>query len=215
MPRSAAAPVATMTAVGVARPIAHGHAMTSTATIRLIEVERSSPAHNKDPANVSVASTTTMGTNTPATRSATFCIRVLPVWASSTQRMIRPIVEARPTRVASTVTNPSRRIDPDNTLSPTVRCFGLDSPVMALSSIEPSPDTTVPSTGTIVSSATRTRSPTTMRSIGTLLTPSSVSSWAVAGKRRASAAIAEDASRLARNSKKRPRLINARIMATA
>ena len=75
MPSSAPFPVATMTAVGTARPMAHGHAMISTATAAVkartagAVTPLTLPATNQT-TNVAIASDITTGTKMPLTRSA-------------------------------------------------------------------------------------------------------------------------------------------------
>jgi len=68
-PRSAPRPVPTITAVGVARPMAHGQAITSTATA-LSRAAARLPVAIIQPANVRTAIPRTAGTNTAAIRSA-------------------------------------------------------------------------------------------------------------------------------------------------
>ena len=70
MPRCAPMPVPTITAVGVASPNAHGHAITSTATNRSIAGVNPSPTNTHHARNVAKAIPITTGTNTLATVSA-------------------------------------------------------------------------------------------------------------------------------------------------
>ena len=86
-PSWAPRPVPTSSAVGVARPSAHGQAMMSTATAALNERE-ASPVTTSHAANVASASTMTIGTNTADTRSARRWMGALPFWACSTRRII-------------------------------------------------------------------------------------------------------------------------------
>ncbi|SKX85095.1 Uncharacterised protein [Mycobacteroides abscessus subsp. abscessus] len=78
MPNWAPRPVATMTAIGVARPRAHGHAMTSTASPAATARSTGPPASSHAP-TVTTAIATTTGTKTPATRSARRWALALPV----------------------------------------------------------------------------------------------------------------------------------------
>ena len=80
---SAARPLPTMTAVGVARPNAQGHATTSTATAEDIPRDQSW-ALNPQPTSVTAAITNTTGTNHPTTRSANRCTSVFDCCACST-----------------------------------------------------------------------------------------------------------------------------------
>ena len=75
IPFSAPLPIPTISAVGVAKPIAHGQAIMSTAT-KLISaiVNASSPPIVSQTIKVIIEITITMGTNTAATLSANFCI---------------------------------------------------------------------------------------------------------------------------------------------
>ena len=68
MPRKLASPVPTMTAMGPANPSAHGHEMINTAVAAAIPVGHE-PAM-PHPMAVTAAITSTIGTNTDATRSA-------------------------------------------------------------------------------------------------------------------------------------------------
>ncbi len=89
-PSSAARPVPTMIEVGVARPIAHGHAMMSTATHadeRERERRRRARTTIHTP-NVSAAAASTAGTNHAVTRSTSAWIGSLAPCAASTMRMI-------------------------------------------------------------------------------------------------------------------------------
>ena len=85
MPCSAAFPVPTRIAVGVANPSAQGHAMISTvmrATVAKIAAG-CGPRSNQI-TNAPIASAITIGTNTPATRSARRWIGALVACAAST-----------------------------------------------------------------------------------------------------------------------------------
>ena len=79
MPSSAARPVPTMTAVGVASPSAHGQAMMSTAMVVVIAMV-SQPVSGPSSAQatkVAAARPSTSGTNQAETRSARRCMRHL------------------------------------------------------------------------------------------------------------------------------------------
>ncbi len=69
MPSSAPRPDATISAVGVARPSAHGQAMISTASAELNACS-TDPLPTSHPRKVSTAKASTTGTNTPQMRSA-------------------------------------------------------------------------------------------------------------------------------------------------
>src|SRR5439155_16634434 len=114
---SAPRPAATMIAVGVASPIAQGHAITRTATA-LVSARRpagSGPRSHHE-TNVSAAITRTTGTKTPATRSASRWIGAREPWASATSLTIRARVVSLPTRAARKTKLPVRLTVPAKTL---------------------------------------------------------------------------------------------------
>ena len=96
MPFSAPSPVPTMIAVGVARPMAHGQAMTSTATILISARVKASTLDpiagagtiTSQVKKVIAAIRITAGTKMPDTWSASFWIGALLPCASSTSLMI-------------------------------------------------------------------------------------------------------------------------------
>src|SRR6266850_1882969 len=147
-PCSAPRPAATMIAVGVARPIAHGQAMTSTATafVSAWSAEGAGPSSHQ-PRNVSAAMTSTTGTKTAATRSASRWMGAREPWASSTSLTMRASVVSLPTRVARNTKLPVRLTVPPNTTAPGVLSRGTLSPVSIDSSTVEAPSTTTPSTG--------------------------------------------------------------------
>ena len=79
MPSSAARPVPTMTAVGVARPSAHGQAMIRTAMVVVIAIVKFSVSgpNSAQSRKVRAAPTMTAGTKTEETLSARRCIGTL------------------------------------------------------------------------------------------------------------------------------------------
>ena len=83
MPSWAPRPVPTISAIGVARPSAHGQAMMSTATAAVNAMAVPAPVIIQN-TNVAAASTSTTGTKMPEMRSARRCAAALPDWASST-----------------------------------------------------------------------------------------------------------------------------------
>ena len=107
MPASAPRPVATMIAVGVARPIAHGHAMIDHPDERG-ERERQPRLRPErhHTTNVTAAATRTAGTNHSLIRSARRWSGALLPWARRTSSTIRASAVSRPTRVARTTTLP-------------------------------------------------------------------------------------------------------------
>ena len=83
IPSCAPRPVPTSSAVGVARPSAHGQAMINTATAAVNAAGAVSPVPSQNP-RVPIASTMTTGTNTAEIRSASRCTVALPFCASVT-----------------------------------------------------------------------------------------------------------------------------------
>ena len=96
-----AAPVPTISAVGVARPSAHGHAMMSTATAAVNAAPADEPESNH-PASVAAEIPITIGTKTAETRSASRWTGAFPDWACSTRRAICASAVSAPTFVART-----------------------------------------------------------------------------------------------------------------
>ena len=109
-----------MSAVGVARPSAHGQAMISTETAAVKAAVAPPPAPSQKP-RVATARPITTGTNTPETRSARRCTSALPFCASSTRRAIWASWVSEPTRVARTTSRP-----PTLTVAPTTSVAGAD-----------------------------------------------------------------------------------------
>ncbi len=206
MPSSAALPVPTITAVGVARPRAHGQAMIRTATVvPIARTSRSLSGPNVIQAtNVASAARSTAGTNHAETRSASRCMGALEPCASSTSRTIWDSVLSAPTAVARTTSVPVRfRVAP-MAVSPGPLSTGTLSPVSIDSSTLEAPSVTMPSTGSCSPGRTRTRSPTTTCSTGTSCSSPPRSTRAVAGA-RPTRALTEAAVRfLARSSSQRP-----------
>ena len=160
MPSFAPTPVPTITAVGVAKPKAHGHAMTKTVTKNTKQNTNSPSSSVQDFGTDEVAFTamsqkmkdknakaTTDGTNTAEILSALACIGALLVCASSTRRTILFNARSAPTFVAVTKTVPNVFVVPAMTKEFFVFGTGKDSPVIADSSAAVSPLNTMPSTG--------------------------------------------------------------------
>ena len=96
MPISAALPVPTMMATGVARPKAQGQEITSTEMALDRANSKPMPAISHTMA-VTMAMAMTTGTNTPLTLSASRAMGALELLASSTRRMIWERVVSSPT----------------------------------------------------------------------------------------------------------------------
>ena len=200
IPSWAPRPVPTSSAVGVARPSAHGQAMISTATAAVNAVVAPSPAPIQNP-NVPTARAMTRGTNTAETRSARRWTGALPFCASATSRPIWASWVSAPTRVARTTRRPPALTVAPLTASPGPTSTGTGSPVRSEASMAEVPSSTIPSVATFSPGRTTKRSPTSRRSTGMRCsTPSrsTVTSLAPSSNRARSAAPER---RLARASK--------------
>ncbi len=147
MPASAALPTPTIIAVGVARPSAHGQAITNT----VIKANKACakalwPPTNIHTAKLSRARPTTTGTKMPATLSTIFCTGALLPWASSTTLIIWASTVLEPTLSALSLKLPFWFRVPAKTLSPFCFSAGIGSPLIVLSSTNELPSTIVPST---------------------------------------------------------------------
>ena len=194
MPSWAPRPVPTISAVGVARPRAHGQATIRTATAAVTAALAPAPAPSQKP-RVAAASSRTIGTKIPDTRSASRCTSALPCWASSTSRAIWASWVSAPTRVARTSSRPPALTVAPTTGSPGPTSTGTDSPVSIAASIAEVPRVTTPSVATFSPGRTRNVSPTASsptgtrtsrpsRSTATSLAPSSMSARRAAPDRR-------------------------------
>ena len=185
-------------AVGVARPRAHGHAMTSTATKAVSEKVSASPTSQMpEPTkyqnrNVAALTESTAGTKYPATVSANLSIGALVLCASSTSLTIWARVVFLPTLVALTVSRPDMLTVPPVTLAPWTFSWGIDSPVTNDSSTVETPLTTSPSTGSLSPGRTVTTSPSTSSSTLTVISVPSTTLVAVGGWRSMSLRMASD-----------------------
>ena len=212
MPLVAPRPVPTMMAVGVARPSAHGHEMTS--TLMACDSATSSVAPPSiHTANVTTAMTITTGTNTPDILSAIFSMGAFVEVASSTSRMMPASAVSSPTRSARIVNHPVLfRVAPV-TRSPGRLSTGTLSPVITDSSSVPEPSSSVPSTGTPSPARTASTSPTRTASTGTRSSTPSARRTASFGARSTSLAMAPVVLPFARASKYLPSVMSVRIMA--
>ncbi len=216
MPNSAARPVPTRIAVGVASPSAHGQAMMSTVTSATVaKMTAGAGPKSNHATNAAMAMTITTGTNTPAMRSASPWIGALPACASSTMRMIWPRAASLPTRLARKVILPVVFTVPPMTSSPGFLATGIGSPVSIDSSTADAPSVTTPSTGMRSPGLTITTSPTSTASTAMSISLPSRRTCAVLGRSPASRRIASEVRPLARASSSRPRRMRAMIAATA
>ena len=189
IPCCAPLPVPTIIAVGVARPSAQGHAITSTATNTVTAKDTLSPAISQ-PMQAIIAIIRTVGTNFAATTSASFAIGAFVPCASSTILIICARTVSFPTLVARNLIIPFLLIDAPVTLSPICFSTGILSPVSIDSSIVVCPSIIMPSTGIFSPGLTRIISPVLTSSIRTSCSPSSFKTVAVFGLRPISVFIA-------------------------
>ena len=167
-------------AVGVARPIAQGQAITRMDVKILRAKENSAPVRSQTTKAIT-ATAITIGTNIPATLSATFEMGAFLPCASSINLMIFESVVSSPTRVISMKRAPLTSILPPIASLPAAFSTGILSPVSIASLTLPSPFVTIPSRGIFAPDFTRTKSPTLMVSVGTSHCLSSRISIAVSG----------------------------------
>ena len=206
MPNFAATPVPAMMAVGVASPSAHGQAMTSTATARMMATSSPAPPSHHQPTKVSSAMPSTTGTNTAATRSTSRCTGALTACASCTSRMMWASTLSLPAAVTRISTRPSPLIEPPVSASPAALATGSGSPVSMDSSTCVAPSATVPSAGTRSPGRTASWSPRRSSSTGMSFSlPSQSIRCATSGRSACSARMAAVVWRLARSSSHLPR----------
>ena len=205
-PSCAALPVATRTAIGVARPIAHGHAATSTESAATkAKLRRGSGPKTSQATKVSAERASTMGTKTAAMASAVFWMGALDPWACSTLRTIWLRKDASPTCEVFTVMRPCPLTVPPITASPGCFSTGMGSPVTMDSSTKVAPSSATPSTATRSPGRTTTTSPTAMDAIGTSISAPSRRTRADFAWSFSSASMAAEARPLARASRCLPR----------
>mmetsp|Transcript_61810 Transcript_61810/g.146297 ORF Transcript_61810/g.146297 Transcript_61810/m.146297 type:complete len:219 (-) Transcript_61810:3343-3999(-) len=192
-----------MMAVGVARPRAHGQAMTSTATALRIAASQL-PVPSPQPSSVRAAMPMTTGTNTALTWSTSRWIGAFFACADSTSRTMRARVDSAPTAVVRMSSRPSALTEPPVTRSPTCLATGRLSPVISDSSISLAPSTTSPSTGIRSPGRTTTWSSTRTSAIATSRSAPLRRTRARSGRRALSARIASVVCRLARVSSHLP-----------
>ena len=177
IPSWAPRPVPTMSAVGVARPRAHGQATTSTATAAVKAAPAVAPKASQPP-KVSSDTAMTAGTKTADTRSARRWTGALPAWAWATRRAICARAVWLPTRVARTTSRPEAFTAAPGTPSPGPTSTGTGSPVSIEASTAEAPDSTSPSVAIFSPGRTTKRSPTASSSTGTRTSPPSRSTQA-------------------------------------
>ncbi len=165
-PSSAARPVPAMIAAGVARPSAHGHAMSTTATACSSAAPGACGSHASHPRNVSAATPRTNGTKIAETRSAIRWIGAFEPWACSSRRTISASLVFGPTAVTKTTSRPCPLMAAPTTSSPGSTSTGIDSPVSSDRSTQDRPCFTTPSEGIFSPGRTTTSEPGCRSSIG-------------------------------------------------
>ena len=190
-----------MIEVGVARPIAQGQAMISTATaLTRPKVRAGAGPDSSQTTKVDSAASITAGTNHIVTLSTIAWIGSLEPCASSTRRMICASTVCPPTAVARRVKAPFWFTVPPTTGRPADFSTGTGSPVIIDSSTQLRPSTTSPSTGTRSPGRTSTRSPVATSAIGMSTTRPSRRTWATTACRPSRRLIASEVRPLARAS---------------
>ena len=219
----AALPMATIKAVGVANPMAHGQAITSTATAEIMACGRAAfPPNSHHKRKVTRAIKATTGTKTRATRSTTRCTGALLPWASCTILMIWAKAVCSPICCALNLNLPCDTTVPASTFAPFCFKAGVGSPVIMLSSIyapsaviKLSAIVTTPSTGTFSPARTSNTSPTAMVAMGTSRISSPSIRRAVLGASPISCLMLPAVSFLARSSSSLPVRTNVIIITEA
>ena len=214
MPFSAPRPLATSTAVGVARPRAQGQATTKTATVHCKPVVQSPPARPQT-SSVAAATASTAGTNRATTRSASRPTSVFDSWARRTSSITWANADLAAGRSTSAVSEPWRLIVPAKTSSPGCLSTGIDSPVNQDWSTLDAPETIFASRGTFSPGRMRIVSPGGTAPTATRCVWPSRKTVASGGERSSSLRMACEARPRALVSRNLPRLMKVRIMAAS
>ena len=203
--------------IGVASPSAQGQAMISTATaLTSAWLIAGSGPHIDQTAKVTIAVSTTAGTNHAETLSARAWIGARERCASATMRTICESIVSWPTRSAFMSKLPVPFTVAPVTFSPWTFSTGTGSPLIIDSSTEDRPSVTTPSTGTFSPGRTRKRSPGWTSSRATSSSePSSRTIRAVFGASPRSARIARPVAERARNSSTCPSSTSVVMIAAA
>ena len=200
-------------AVGVARPRAHGHAITRTETAAT-NAWFSSPDTSHQIAKVSTAIPMTTGTNTAEIRSARRATGALVACARATVRLMEASTVSAPTWVARASRRPVVFTVAPVSSSPGPTSTGTDSPVSMEASTADSPSTTRASVAIFSPGRTVKVSPTRSSDTGTVRSvPSSSTTVACCAPRSSNALSASPERDLARASSQRPSNKNVVMMA--
>ena len=204
IPRFAPRPVPTMIAVGVARPSASGHVMTTTVMAKRMAWLKLRPASSQT-TKVSVPPTSATSTSQKAARSASCCPGAFELWASWTSFTIWARAVSEPTFVARARSVPFLLIEPPISWAPGAFETGRLSPVTTDSSTSLMPSSTTASTGTLAPGLMRRTSPTWTSEVGTSTCSPFLTTTAFGGARFSRARTASLAPPRARISSQWPR----------
>ena len=179
---SAALPMPTIKAVGVASPKAHGQAMTSTETAeRMALGSMAEPPMAHQRMKVKIAMPNTVGTKIRAILSAVRCTGAFEPWACCTIWMMLASMVFSPTASALKRNVPCLLTVPANTWSPCCFNTGIGSPEIMLSSTCASPSMMLPSTGIFSPALTSMVSPFCKAEMGVSVIMPSTTRCAVLG----------------------------------
>ena len=157
-PNWALFPVATIIAIGVASPKAHGQEITKTEIAKFKENSKPYPKIIQT-TKVIKEIIITVGTKIAEILSASFAIGAFVSFAWFTSSIIFESVVSSPTFVASNIKEPCLFKVAEITSSPIFLFTGIDSPVIADSSTRDEPSFTIPSTGIASPGLTKIKSP--------------------------------------------------------
>ena len=160
MPSWAPRPVPTISAVGVARPSAHGQAMISTATAAVNAAAAPAPVPSQKPERGRPRARSRPARRRRRSGRPGAAPAALPFCASSTRRAIWASWVSAPTRVARTTSRPPALTVAPTTASPAPTSTGTDSPVSIEASTADAPSSTTPSVAIFSPGRTTNRSPT-------------------------------------------------------
>ncbi|PHH88551.1 hypothetical protein CDD83_7381 [Cordyceps sp. RAO-2017] len=153
--------------MGTARPMAQGHETMSTVMAYVSAwtaasdavLPRAATPTATQTTKVTAARATMTGTNSDAALSASRCILGFDSLASSTMAAMALMVLSPGRRARRTASVPAPLMVPAVTADPACFSTARDSPVSSDSSTSETPETTVPSVGTLASGRTRKVSP--------------------------------------------------------
>ena len=217
IPFSAPLPIPTMIAVGVAKPKAHGQAITNTETManNACVIAFSPPTIIQMP-KVTDEMVITTGTKIPAILSTSFWTGGLLPCACCTILMIRASIVSPPTFWATKTKEPFWLIVPANTNPAFSFSTGNDSPVIVLSSINEEPEMISPSTGILSPGFTSNLSPIlTWEICISTICPSSPTTFTIEGCNPISFLSADEVLDFALSSRSLPKRIKAITTADA